>query len=182
MHEPTDLLEPDDLIAMPDGDSYELVDGRLVEKPMGAESDLMAATVLTLLNNFVKPQQLGYVFGSQTAFRCFPTRPRLVRKPDVSFVARGRFVNEAVPKGDILVPPDLAVEVVSPNDTYEEVEAKVNEYLGAGVRLVWVISPTCRTVLIRRPDKSAAVLDSGDTLSGENALPGFTCPVADIFA
>jgi len=128
------LLEPDELQALPDGESYELVDGHPVEKHMGAESEYIGATLLTLLNNAVRPQQMGYVFGSQTAYRCFPNRSRLVRKPDVSFVARGRFQNEVIPKGDILLAPDLAVEVVSPNDTYEEVEGKVNEYLGAGVR------------------------------------------------
>src|SRR5688572_15630723 len=122
MHEPTDLLEPDDLLQMPNGESYELVDGRLVEKPMGAESDLIAAAILTALNNHVRPGRLGYVFGSQTGYRCFPSRKNLVRKPDVSVVLRERFPNEEIPKGDITIFPDLAVEVVSPNDMYEEVE------------------------------------------------------------
>lgn len=181
MPEPTDLLEPEDLLQMPDGESYELVDGRLVEKEMGAKSDYIAATVLTLLNNVVRAEHLGYLFGSQTAYRCYPNRPRLVRKPDVSFVARGRFPNEVIPSGDILLAPDLAAEVVSPNDTYEEVEGKVNEYFAAGVRLVWVISPETKTILVRRPDKTAATLDGTDTLSGEAVVPGFTCPVADLF-
>ena len=182
MHDPTDLLEPDDLLKMPDAESYELVDGRLVEKHMGAESDFIAANLLALLHQVVRPAGLGYVFGSQTSIRCFPGRPRLVRKPDVCFVARGRFPNEAIPKGEILLPPDLAVEVVSPNDTYEEVEVKVNEYLGAGIRLVWVISPTCKTVVVRRPDKTAALLDATDTLTGESVVPGFSCPVEELFA
>jgi Uma2 family endonuclease len=181
MHEPTDLLEPDDLLHMPDGDSFELVDGRLSEKRVGAESEYIGATLLTLLNNAIFAERLGYVFGSQTTIQCFPHRPRLVRKPDVCFVARGRFPDEVVPKGHILLAPDLAVEVVSPNDTYEEVEAKVNEYLVAGVRLVWVISPESKTIVIRRPDKTAAWLDSSGTLSGENVVPGFSCPVVDIF-
>jgi len=181
MHEPTDLLEPDDLLHIPDGDSYELVDGRLSEKRVGAESEYIGATLLTLLNNVVRPQRLGYVFGSQTSIRCFPHRPRLVRKPDVCFVARGRFSEEVIPKGDILLAPELTVEVISPNDTYEEVEVKVNEYIGAGVRLIWVISPESKTIVIRRPDKTAAWLSSTDTLSGENVVPGFSCPVNDIF-
>jgi Uma2 family endonuclease len=180
MHEPTDLLEPDDLLHMPDGDSYELVDGRLSEKRVGAESEYIGANLLALLHRATVPG-FGYVFGSNTSIRCFPNRLRLVRKPDVCFVARGRFSDEVIPKGDILLAPDLTVEVISPNDTYEEVEVKVNEYLGAGVRLVWVISPESKTIVIRRPDKTAAWLDSTDTLSGENVVPGFSCPVIDIF-
>lgn len=182
MHEPTDILEPDNLLCVPDGDSYELVDGRLVEKHVGAKSEFVAANLLALLHGIVRTGNLGYVFGSQTAYRCFPSRPRLVRKPDVSLVARGRFPNEEIPEGDIQLAPDLAVEVVSPNDTYEEVEGKVNEYLGAGVRLVWVVSPTSKTVIVRRPDKTAAMLDATDTLSGETVVPGFTCRVAELFA
>jgi Uma2 family endonuclease len=181
MHEPTQLLDPDDLLQLPGGESYELVDGRPVEKPMGAESDLIAAAVITALNNTVRPQRLGYVFGSQTGFRCFPARKGLVRKPDVSFVIRGRFPDERIPKGDILLAPDLAVEVVSPNDLYEEVELKVNEYLSAGVRLVWVVSPSAKTILVRRPNKSCTTLDRTDTLNGEDVLPGFSCSVAELF-
>jgi Uma2 family endonuclease len=89
--------------------------------------------------------------------------------------------DERVPKGDIAIAPDLAVESVSPNDTYEEVEVKVGEYLRAGVRLVWVISPETRTLLVRRPDKTATTLDTTDTLGGEGVIPGFTCLVGDLF-
>ena len=99
----------------------------------------------------------------------------------MSVVVRGRFADERVPKGDIAIAPDLAVESVSPNDTYEEIEVKVNEYL-AGVRLVWVLSPEAKTVVIRRPDKTAATLDTTDALTGEGVIPGFNCPVADIFS
>jgi Uma2 family endonuclease len=181
MHEPIELLEPDDLLQMPDGDSFELVDGRPVEKKMGAKSDEIASAVLAAIYNHVRSRRLGHVFGSQTGYRCFVHRPKLVRKPDVSFVARGRFPNEETPEGDIDIPPDLAVESVSPNDAYEDVEVKVNEYLSAGVRLVWVISPTAKTILIRRPDKTCAALHANDVLSGEDVLPGFTCPVAELF-
>ena len=148
---------------------------------MGAKSNEIAGHLFGALYQHVRSQRLGHLFVAETGFRCFPSRPRLVRKPDIAFVARGRFPNEETPEGDIPLAPDLAVESVSPNDIYEEVERKVNEYLGAGVRLVWVISPTSKTVLIRRPDKSAAMLDATDSLNGEDVVPGFTCPVADLF-
>jgi Uma2 family endonuclease len=181
MHEEPTLLEPDDLLRLPDGDSFELVDGRPVERKMGAKSDEIAGAIFAAVFNHVRPQRLGHVFGAQTGYRCFAHRPRLVRKPDVSFVARGRLPNEETPEGDISLAPDLAVESVSPNDTSEEVEGKVNEYLGAGVRLVLVVSPTTKTILVRRPNKTCTVLDTTDTLSGEDVLPGFTCPVAELF-
>jgi Uma2 family endonuclease len=181
MHEPTQLLEPDDLLRMPDGDSYELVDGHPVKKPMGAESDRIAVRLAGKLDLFCTQRTVGFVFGSQTGYRCFPDRPRLLRKPDASVVVRGRFVNDEVPRGDIAIPPDLAIEVVSPNDLYEEIEEKVTEYLGAGVRLVWVVNPSTKTVLVRRPNKTCTALHANDTLSGEDVLPGFTVPVAELF-
>src|SRR5262245_47044724 len=127
MHESTALLEPDDLLHLPDGDSYELIDGKPVEKNMGAESDRIAARIISRLVAFCDREKLGDVFGSQTGYRCFQHRPRLVRKPDASFVARGRFADGVIPKGDIDIAPDLAVEVVSPNDFYDEVDTKVAE-------------------------------------------------------
>ena len=71
--------------------------------------------------------------------------------------------------------------MVSPNETYEEVEAKVAEYRSAGVKLIWVISPKSRTVVIRRLDGTCAELNEAGTLSGEDVLPGFACPVAELF-
>jgi Uma2 family endonuclease len=182
MHEePTMLLEPDDLLRMPEGDSFELVDGRAVEKPMGAESDRIALRLGGRMDSHCERTVSGYIFGSATGYRCYPDRPRLVRKPDASFVAKGRFPNEVVPKGDISIAPDLVVEVVSPNDLYEEIEPKVIEYIRAGIRMVWVISPTAKTVLVRRPNKTCTALDVNDTLSGEDVLPGFACSVAELF-
>ena len=181
MHEELALLEPDDLLQMSEGDSYELIDGRLVEKHMGAESDRIALRLGGKLDQYCTDRGIGSVFGSQTGYRCFPSRPRSVRKPDVSVIVRGRLQDERSPKGDILIAPDLVVESVSPNDTYEEIEVKVVEYLRAGVRLVWVFSPEAKTILVRRPDKSAVMLDVTDTLSGEDVVPGFSCPVADLF-
>jgi Uma2 family endonuclease len=100
---------------------------------------------------------------------------------DVSFVAKGRFPNDEVPTGDILFAPDLGVEVVSPNDTFEQIEIKVNEFLDVGTRMFWVVSPTAKTILVRRPNKTCTALDANDTLSGEDVLPGFACSVAELF-
>lgn len=176
------LLEPDDLLNLPNGESFELVDGRLQEKTIGARSEEIAGHVFAALHQFIRAHGLGHLFGSQTAYRCFSHRPRLVRKPDASFVAKGRFLNDQSPDGDISIQPDLVVESISPNDSFEEIEERVNDFLKAGVRLIWIVSPVNKTVLIRRPDKSAAMLDVTDTLSGEDVVPGFSCPVADLFS
>ncbi|MCE9561605.1 MAG: Uma2 family endonuclease [Planctomycetes bacterium] len=178
---PTQLLEPEDLLAMPDGDRYELIDGMPKEKPMGAESDEVAMSAGSLIRAFVKANRLGHVYGSQTGFQCFPKDSKAVRMPDTSYVATGRLPNDRTPEGYIKIAPDLAVEVISPNETYEEVEAKVKEYRSAGVKLIWVVSPKSRTVLIRRLDGTCAEVDEAGTLSGEDVIPGFACPVVELF-
>lgn len=175
-------MEPDELLRVPDGDRYELIDGRPKETEVGAESDEIGGLLLTQFNNFIRPRKLGRAYPSQTGFQCFPARPKLMRMPDASFVAAGRRPEDRSPEGDIKVAPDIAVEVASPNETYEEVEAKVAEYRSAGVKLVWVISPHSKTVLVRRLDGTCAEVGEAGTLSGEDVLPGFTCAVAELFA
>jgi len=175
------LLEPEELLRMPDGERFELIDGVLKEKPMGAESDSIAIGIGSLLTAFVKAGKLGLTFGAQTGYQCFPGRPRRVRMPDASFVAKGRLPGDKAPKGYIAIAPDLAVEVVSPGEFAEELSEKLADYRSAGIRLVWVVSPATRTVQIRRADGTLVELDEAGTLSGEDVLPGFTCTVAELF-
>lgn len=175
------VIEPEDLLRMPNGEHYELIDGRPKEKSMGAESDEIGGLLLTQLNIFIRPTKLGRAYASQTGFQCFPGKPKLVRMPDTSFVSAGRLPNDRSPEGYIKVAPDIAVEVVSPNETYEEVEEKVAEYRSAGVKLIWIISPKSKTVMIRRADGTCAEVGEAGALSGENVLPGFTCAVAELF-
>src|SRR5262249_53718427 len=130
---------PEDLLTMPGGEAYELVNGELVEKQMGAEADWIAVKLATRLDLFCEREQAGSIFGGETGYQCFPEEPSRVRKPDVSFVRAGRLPGNRIPRGHLRVAPDLAVEVVSPNDLYEEVRSKVEEYLCAGVPLVWVV-------------------------------------------
>ena len=93
----------------------------------------------------------------------------------------GRFPDEQLPPGHAHLAPDLAAEVVSPNDTYEEVDEKIEEYLRTGVRLVWVISPHNHTIRVYRANGSSHSLRENDELDGEDVLPGFRCPVRDLF-
>jgi Uma2 family endonuclease len=178
---PQPTYTADDLLALPDGDHFELVDGRLVEKQMGAESSYIGGRLGRLLGAYCESPFSGWVLPADASYQFLPDRPNLVRKPDVSFIRLGRLPNEVLPTGHIRLPPDLAVEVVSPNDLYYEVEEKVREYRQAGVRLVWIVVPPSRTVLVRRLDGTATEVLEGGELSGEDVVPGFRCRVADIF-
>jgi Uma2 family endonuclease len=175
------LLTPDELLRLPDGDLYELIDGHPVEKHLGGESSFVGGRICHLLMRHLEAHPGGWVLPSNAGYRCFPTRPKLVRKPDVSFISAGRLPGERLPKGDILIPPDIAVEVVSPNDLYNEVDVKLSEYLAIGVPLVWVVNPETRTACVSRPDGSARRLRANEELDGGNVLPGFRCRVEEVF-
>src|SRR5262245_35001084 len=118
----------EDLLRLSDDKIYELLDGKLVEKKMGALASTVAANAISLLLPFAKSNQLGRVFDSACGYQVFGPNRNRVRKPDVSFVARGRLPNDEVPQGHIAFEPDFAVEVVSPNDLADEVEEKRVEY------------------------------------------------------
>jgi Uma2 family endonuclease len=171
---------PEDLLAMPDEKSYELVDGRLVERNMRAESSEVGGNLHARLHLFCRDHDLGKVWPADNGFQCFPHAPGLVRRPDVSFIKKGRLPGDVSPKGWIRIPPDLAVEVVSPSDTIEEFEEKLDDYHKAGVPLVWVIYPERRKARIFRVDGPPGVLGEGDELSGEDVIPGFRCPLREI--
>ena len=177
-----DVLHPDDLLRFPDEDWYELLDGRPTEKVKGAYSSFVCGHLTAALGSYIDAHRLGHVFGSRTGYHCFPGRPRHLRRPDASFVTRGRFPDERVPDYFCTISPDLCVEVAGPDETCDQMDVKVSEFLHAGVRLYWIISPATRTILVRRPDKSCQFLDVSDTLTGEDGLPGFACPVAELFA
>ena len=137
MHVPLALLDSE-AVAIPDG--FEMIDGELVEKPGGAKSSWVGGQAAVLLGGFCWTNRLGWVWPAGLGYRCF-ANARTVRKPNASFIRLGRLPNEELPAGDLRIPPDLAVEVVSPNDTVYELDEKVEEYLAASVRLVWVVNP-----------------------------------------
>src|SRR5687768_16941252 len=105
------LLTIDEFMALPDSIGFELIEGVLKErKPMGALSDFVAMQVARILGNFCQERAAGYIFGSETTYRCFG-HPNTGRRGDVSFVRVGRFPNEQIPEGVIDIPADLMVEV-----------------------------------------------------------------------
>ena len=152
---------------------------------MGMESSEIAVRIIALISFFMRTHPVGHLFGSDASYRCF-TDVNRIRRADVSFIRSGRLSGERAPKGHCPIAPDLAIEVVSPGDLYYEVEDKVQEYLAAGVLLVWVVNPPTKTVHVYRPRSShlgaTSVVTASDTISGEDVLPGFSCPVSEIFS
>jgi Uma2 family endonuclease len=171
---------PQDLLTMPGGEFYELVDGRLVERKLSTWSSYVAGVIYGLLDPFCRQNRLGWVLPEGTSFQCFPALPGRVRRADVSFIRSQRLsLAQATTEGHCPIAPDLAVEVISPNDTAYEIDEKVREFLDAGVPLVWVVNPEQRTVEIHRRNGPGAILRESDEISGEDVVPGFRCRVGD---
>jgi Uma2 family endonuclease len=176
-------VTPEELLAMPDGGHYELVDGELRERKASALSNVIVSRIDRRLGNHCEDNNLGWLFAADHGYQCFPWKPGLVRRADLSFIRLERYPLERLyAEGFTTIPPDLAVEVVSPNDLASAVDVKVAEYLRAGVKLVWVIRPAVRAVQVFRADRSESWLWGDDAeLTGEDVIPGFRCRVADLF-
>ncbi|SRR5579871_676714 len=171
---------PEDLLSMPDGDHYELVDGRLVERKMSLWSSYVAGVIFRMLDLFCRENRLGWVLPEGTSYQCFPALPSRVRRADVSFIRSQRYsLAQATTDGHCPIAPDLAVEVISPNDTAYEIDEKVREFLDVGVPLVWVVNPEQRTVEIHRPNGPGTILRENEEINGEDVIPGFRSRVGD---
>jgi Uma2 family endonuclease len=173
-------MTPRELLEMPDGINYELVDGSLLERNASNLSSFVAMELGSRLRDHAKQHQLGHVFGPDMGYRCFPGKPNKVRRPDVSFLRGSQIGADFFESGYADVPPALAVEVVSPTDLAEDLQLRLKEYLTAGVQLVWIIYPGARTARVVGLDGSSADLGEDDPLSGRDVLPGFACRVGDL--
>jgi Uma2 family endonuclease len=157
----------------------ELIDGTLVEKTMGWKESTLAGVILTLLNSFVLPRKLGFVFSTDGMLRLAPEQ---IRIPDVAFVSKERFAGRQLPTGAFWdLGCDLAVEVISPSNTRREMERKLVEYFAAGVRAVWLVYPKTREVAVHSSPTDSVTRQGDELLDGGAVLPGFTTPVAEIF-
>ena len=132
-----------------------------------------------LLRNFLEQYDLGIVSGEAGLLRL---APGLVRGPDVAFISWERFPNRRLPAQPVPdVVPDLAVEVLSENNTEAEMERKLEEYFAAGVRLVWYLDPETRTVHVYTSFTEVRHLTEEETLEGDPVLPGFRLPIREWF-
>ena len=169
-------------MALPDdGHHYEIINGELIDMGnSGALHGYVCSLALAALAGYILPKKLGVILDSSTAFKM---KNGNKRSPDIAFFAKERLQGMAVlPSGYLEGAPDLAVEVLSPGNTVEEIEDKLTEYFENGSRLVWVIHPTQHYVLVYRsahePDR---LLKGKDSLDGEEVIPGFSLAIADLF-
>lgn len=177
------IITAEDMFAMPDdGYRYELVRGELIKmSPTGSEHSWIESDIDVSLNPYVKANNLGRVFVGEPGF--FLARdPDHVRAPDVAFVRRERIEAIGRQVGYWPEAPDLAIEVISPNDRYTEVDEKVADWLAAGTRMVVVVNPRNKTVKVHRSPTDVVTLTMTDTLDGDDVVPGWQIPIADIFA
>jgi Uma2 family endonuclease len=176
------LLTATDYWQLPDnGTQRALVRGEVVETmPPGGRHGVIAAMLATLLRLWARSGPRGVV-GVESGF-ILGHNPDTVRGPDVFYVRPARIPAGGIPEAFWEIAPDLAVEVVSPTETAEEIREKVRDYLAAGTPLVWVIYPRTQEVIVHTSDGLARTLGVDDTLSAPDALPGFSCVVAELFA
>jgi len=158
----------------------ELVDGILVEKDMGLLESMLAISLAQFLYAWVKPRKLGIVAGEAGMIRLASGQ---IRIPDVSFLSWESMPNRRIPREPIAdLAPDLAVDVLSPSNTPQEMANKIREFFESGVRLVWIVEPRARTVAVYTRADRCVTLTADQTLDGGDVLPGFTLPLQELFA
>lgn len=157
-----------------------LVRGEVVETmPPGGRHGAIALRLGARLEVWARGGPGGYV-GVESGF-VLRRNPDTVRGPDISYVRAERIPSTGIPEAFWEIAPDLAVEVMSPSESAEEVREKVRDYLAASTPLVWVVYPRTREVVVHTPDGLARTYGSSDTLERFDVLPGFTHPVTELF-
>jgi Uma2 family endonuclease len=178
----TKSMTAEEFMALPDdGRRYELIEGVLHEvSPGGLEHSGIGIELIWYLSGFVREHDLGRVYGPDAGYY-FERDPVTVRAPDVSFIRTDRLPASKERKGFSPVLPDLAVEIASPGDSPGEIAEKVAFYLDHGVPLVWMTYPQSQSVVAHRSGREPRVFGPSDVLDGEDVVPGFRLPVADLF-
>ena len=158
----------------------ELVDGTLVEKPMGFYESHLGHILAFFIESYLTHHRLGFVVGESGASRTIPGR---VRMPDVGFYSWNHFPGRALPAGGVLdVPADLVVEILSPSNTCTEMEQKQQEYFASGTRLYWEVLPETRQVRVFTDANTHTFLGENDSLVGKPVLPGFVLSIQEWFS
>lgn len=176
-------MTAEELLRLPeDGYRYELLEGELQQmSPPGFQHGVVGEELASRLAEFARTHAIGRVTSAETGF-LLARDPDTVRAPDIAFVCKEQLDRCGVPAGYFPEAPALAVEVVSPGDTAEEVDSKVRSWLAAGTQLAWVVYPGGRTVTVYRSLHDIHVLTEQDKLTGNSVVPGFECAVTDLFS
>ncbi len=175
------LITGDELLAMGDTGPCELIDGRIVRmRPTGGEHAAIEAALTAKLHSYVRERRIGWVLGGEVGIY-IRRSPDRVRGADAAFVSRERMPTRPG-RRFLEVAPELVIEVLSPDDCWQDIRQKIEEYFEIGVERVWVVEPENRAVLVyRSPDESERMRE-GDVLEGHGTLEGFRLPVAELFA
>jgi Uma2 family endonuclease len=171
------LISIEEFAGLPDEPGkQELSNGEvIIVPPPHAIHTEICWRITEALRDYLKRSGTGRVY-SEAGFRL---GPHTVRQPDVAVLSQ----TPALPEGDwISSAPDIAIEVLSPGNSAEDIELKISQYLAAGAKLVWIVSPKARQVRICRADGTQATVREPQNLTGEPVLPGFALPLADLFA
>ena len=165
-----------------EGRRWELLDGVVVQMEMhGAKTSLLTGSLLVLIHQHVKDRGLGKTLDPGCGFRLWPGH-ETVRVTDISVTHHDRIPDERAWNDYPRIAPNLTVEVFSPFERPATAIGRIAMFLQAGTRLTWFIDPKSKTVMLFHADIAPIVLKEGDTLDGEDVLPGFSIPVAEIFA
>jgi Uma2 family endonuclease len=177
------LITAEDFARLPapaDGSRQELVRGVIeTMPPPGFRHGKLNFRIAKILDRHVEPNRLGHVIP-ETGVRT-ERGPDTVRGPDVAFWGAAKVSPDEEPEGYPDAVPDLCVEVLSPRQNRKKIRQKVREYLWSGVRIVWVVDPEDRAVTVYRSPEEGRLLHEGAFLSGEDVLPGFGVPIAELF-
>ena len=159
-----------------DLEGYEYIKGKLIPvPPTSIEHGDISMNLISLLNSYARESQLGRVYMPDTGFRV----GERVLIPDIAFLSNEHILADRSKASP--VPPDLAVEVLSPTDILHRVEEKAFAYLEAGTQLVWVLKPLSKTITVYRSKTDIKLLTRNDMLTGEDVVEGFACQVAELF-
>ncbi len=175
-------ITADELLTMhSEGKRGELIRGVFCPTmPTFEEHGAIVAKLVMLLGTVVLPNKLGRLMASDSGVQ-LEWDPDTVREPDIAFITEERRPQGTVVRRYTEIPPDLVIEVASSSDSTNAVTDKARMWVGAGVRLVWVIWPETRMIDVHRPGEQTTTLRETDTLTGSDVLPQFTCLVKDIF-
>jgi len=180
---PSPIITPDDLLRMRDGERHlELIRGQVRERAKGVRAALVSGEFQSILHSYTDPRG-DWQFGWTLGYHCFPGEPNTVRRASVTVIKAGRLSREKYAANDPFsdIVPDVVIEVVGFEDKARDLEESLGAWLAAGVKLLWEVYPTTHTVRVHQADGTITFLKAADTLTAPDVLPGFACPVADLF-
>lgn len=181
MNEDDTYIDESAAKVLDDWKMVELIDGRVVRTPSaGTRASSVTAALIALLGEYERAAGSVHVFTSSLALHLFPSRPDYFRRADASVVLRSRF-DRGLADDELRAAPDMVAEVVGPATFASSLDEKVSDYLSAGVRMIWVVYPDTRRVMVFRPGEPVLRLTPGMSLSGFDVLPGFSNRAGKLF-